>query len=133
MAARGAARDVRVEVAPGTLGVKFDPDYNGNAAVVKRYIPLPSGQESPLKKHVQIGYVLVSVNDKNVATMKHKDVLRAMKKELSTVAFPEYPEIAEFRSRAKAMESQWEETLHRLPEKVEALIQICDFRALNLS
>ena len=83
MAARGAARDVRVEVAPGTLGVKFDPDYNGNAAVVKRYIPLPSGQESPLKKHVQIGYVLVSVNDKNVATMKHKDVLRAMKKELN--------------------------------------------------
>ena len=50
-----------------------------------------------------------------------------MKKELSTVAFPEYPEIAEFRRRATAMETQWEKTLQRLSEKAA----ICDFRALK--
>ena len=57
MAARGAARDVRVEVAPGTIGVKFEADYNGNCAVVKRFMVLPSGQESPLKRHVQVGFL----------------------------------------------------------------------------
>ena len=53
---------------------------------------------------------------------------RAMKEELSTAAFPEYPEIADFRIRATAIESQWEETLQRLSEKAEAMIKIYDFR-----
>jgi len=80
---RGAARDVRVEVAPGSIGVKFDPDYNGNAAVVKRFVTLPSGQDSPLKRHVSSGWVLIEINDTNVSKMKHKDVLRLIKSSLN--------------------------------------------------
>ena len=43
---RGAARDVRIEVAPGSIGVKFDPDYNGNAAVIKRFIATERARQS---------------------------------------------------------------------------------------
>ena len=80
MTARGGARDVRVEVAPGTLGVKFEADYNGNCAIVKRFMVLPSGQESPLKRHVPVGWAMVMCNDKDLSAMKYADVLSHMKK-----------------------------------------------------
>ena len=80
---RGAARDVRIEVAPGSIGVKFDPDYNGNAAVIKRFITLPSGQDSPLKRHVSPGWVLIEINDQSVSKTKHKDVLKLLQSTLN--------------------------------------------------
>ena len=80
---RGAARDVRIEVAPGSIGVKFDPDYNGNAAVIKRFITLPSGQDSPLKRHVSPGWVLIEINDQSVNKTKHKDVLKLLQSTLN--------------------------------------------------
>ena len=80
---RGSARDVRVEVAPGSIGVKFDPDYNGNAAVVKRFVTLPSGQDSPLKRHVNPGWVLIEINDNNVSKMQHKEVLKLIQSSLN--------------------------------------------------
>ena len=47
-------RDCRLEVAAGSLGVIFEADYNGCAAVIKSFTLTPAGLESPLAKRVRI-------------------------------------------------------------------------------
>ena len=71
-------RDCRLEVAAGSLGVIFEADYNGCAAVIKSFTLTPAGLESPLAKRVRKGYVLVAVNDTVITKTKHSEVQRLL-------------------------------------------------------
>lgn len=73
-------RDVRLEVAPGALGIQIDPDFNGCAAVVKGFGLTPAGLESPLKKRVKKGYVLVAIDDKVTSAMPFIEVKRLLQR-----------------------------------------------------
>ena len=73
-------RDVRVEVAPGALGVTFEADYNGCAAVVKQFGLTPAGLESPLAKRIKRGYVLVAIDDMVTTKMRHNEVRRKLQR-----------------------------------------------------
>ena len=73
-------RDIRVEVAPGALGLNIVADYGGCAAVVSSFKLTPAGLESPLKKRVPKGCVLVAVNDTSTARMKFADVQRLLQR-----------------------------------------------------
>ena len=73
-------RDIRLQVAPGTLACVFEPDYNGCAAVVKKFTLTPAGLESPLAKRVKKGYVLVAIDDCVLTQMKHAEVKRLLQR-----------------------------------------------------
>ena len=80
MSKNSVKRDVRLQVAPGTLACTFEPDYNGCAAVVKGFCLTPAGLESPLAKRVKRGYVLVAIDDTVLTRMKHADVKRLLQR-----------------------------------------------------
>ena len=71
-------RDVRIDVAAGPLGILLEADYNGMCAVIKSFQLTPSGRESPLKKRIRKGMVLVAINDTVVTKKKHDEVKRLL-------------------------------------------------------
>lgn len=73
-------RDIRVEVAPGALGLNLVPDYSGCAAVINSFKLTPAGLPSPLKKRVAKGCVLVAVNETSTVKMKFAEVERLLAK-----------------------------------------------------
>ena len=73
-------RDVRVELAPGSLGIQIEGDFKGCAAVIKRFTLTPAGLESPLASRIKVGDVLVAVNEKSTVTMPFREVQRLLER-----------------------------------------------------
>jgi hypothetical protein len=69
---------VTIQLSPdGPYGVIFEPDRDGNAAVIKHWDRLPNGKFGPLQKHggLHFGDVLFAINDTEVDSMSHADVV----------------------------------------------------------
>lgn len=63
------------------LGVTFEADIDGKAAVIKSFDRLPNGKFGPFQKHggIHQGDVLISLNEIVLESIPHTDVLSMMK------------------------------------------------------
>lgn len=70
----------------GPYGVVIEADRFGHAAVVKSWSRLPSGKFGPIQKHggVNIGDVLVSINDINVTDTSFMETNELLSKSMSS-------------------------------------------------
>ncbi len=78
-----AAGDVVIISVPsdGPYGVMFEPDRDGNAAVIKAWERLPNGKFGQLQKHggLHYGDVLFQINDNHLDVVPFKDVMQTVK------------------------------------------------------
>jgi hypothetical protein len=72
--------------ATGPYGVSIESDKFGHAAVIKAWVRLPNGKFGQIQKHggVNLGDVLVAINDINITNTPHSDTKAMLSKSMPT-------------------------------------------------